>query len=186
MKDPMRITTPLTPETIALLHMGDMVLISGTIYTARDAAHARFIEALDAGDPLPVDINGQIIYYAGPTPAKPGAPIGSCGPTTSGRMDAFTPQLIREAGLAGMIGKGPRSSDVIDAMIEAGCVYFASVGGAAALIAATVQSCDVVAYDDLGPEALRRLEVIDYPCVVAIDARGNNVYREGPLQWRRT
>lgn len=179
-----RITTPLTAQDIAQLHMGDRVLISGTIYTGRDAAHARFIETLDAGSELPVDLQGQIIYYAGPSPAKPGAVIGSCGPTTSGRMDAFTPRLIREAGLAGMIGKGPRSAEVVQAMVDAGCVYFAAVGGAAALIAQSVLDAQVVAYDDLGPEAVRRLEVVDYPCVVAIDAHGNDLYTQGPAQWK--
>lgn len=180
-----RITTPLTAEAISQLHMGQMVLVSGTIYTARDAAHARFVDALSAGQNLPVNLQGQIIYYAGPSPAKPGSVIGSCGPTTSGRMDSFTPTLIHQAGLAGMIGKGPRSQAVIDAMKQAGCVYFAAIGGAAALIAESVQSVEVIAYDDLGPEAVRKLEVIDYPCVVAIDAEGNNIYEQGPMPYKR-
>ena len=178
------ITTPLDAEVVAHLQCGQMVAITGTIYTARDAAHARFIAALDAGEQLPVSLEGQIVYYAGPTPPKPGRVIGSCGPTTSGRMDAFTPRLIHEAGLAGMIGKGPRSQEVVDAMVQAGCVYFAAIGGAAALIAESVQECSVVAYDDLGPEAVRKLEVVDYPCVVAIDAQGNNIYKQGPQRWR--
>ena len=178
------ITTPLDAEVVAHLQCGQMVAITGTIYTARDAAHARFIAALDAGEQLPGSLEGQIVYYAGPTPPKPGRVIGSCGPTTSGRMDAFTPRLIHEAGLAGMIGKGPRSQEVVDAMVQAGCVYFAAIGGAAALIAESVQECSVVAYDDLGPEAVRKLEVVDYPCVVAIDAQGNNIYKQGPQRWR--
>lgn len=184
MQDSLRIQTPLDPDTARGLRCGQMVLISGTIYTARDAAHARFIEALDAGKGLPVDLHGQVIYYAGPTPAKPRQPIGSCGPTTAGRMDAFTPRLIRETGLVGMVGKGPRSPEVIQAMQEAGCVYFAAVGGAAALIAESVQACEIVAYNDLGPEAVRRLEVVDYPCIVAIDTQGNNIYTDGPAHFK--
>ena len=179
-----RITTPLDPEVARSLRCGDMVSISGTIFTGRDAAHARMTAALDAGEELPVDLQGQVIYYAGPTPAKPGHVIGSCGPTTSGRMDAFTPQMIEQAGLAGMVGKGPRSQDVIDAMVEHGVVYFAAVGGAAALIASSVKECEVVAYDDLGPEAIRRLVVEDYPCIVAIDAHGGNLYEDGPARYR--
>lgn len=179
-----RITTPLDPEVARSLRCGDMVSISGTIFTGRDAAHARMTAALDAGEELPVDLQGQVIYYAGPTPAKPGRVIGSCGPTTSGRMDAFTPQMIEQAGLAGMVGKGPRSQDVIDAMVEHGVVYFAAVGGAAALIASSVKECEVVAYDDLGPEAIRRLVVEDYPCIVAIDAHGGNLYEDGPARYR--
>lgn len=179
-----RITTPLDPEVARSLRCGDMVSISGTIFTGRDAAHARMTDALDAGEELPVDLQGQVIYYAGPTPAKPGHVIGSCGPTTSGRMDAFTPQMIEQAGLAGMVGKGPRSQDVIDAMVQHGVVYFAAVGGAAALIASSVKECEVVAYDDLGPEAIRRLVVEDYPCIVAIDAHGGNLYEDGPARYR--
>ena len=179
-----RITTPLDPEVARSLRCGDMVSISGTIFTGRDAAHARMTAALDAGEELPVDLQGQVIYYAGPTPAKPGHVIGSCGPTTSGRMDAFTPQMIEQAGLAGMVGKGPRSQDVIDAMVQHGVVYFAAVGGAAALIASSVKECEVVAYDDLGPEAIRRLVVEDYPCIVAIDAHGGNLYEDGPARYR--
>ncbi len=178
------ITTPLTDEVVESLNCGDMINISGVIYTGRDAAHKIMTEKLDAGEPLPVDFNGQVIYYAGPTPAKPGHVIGSCGPTTSGRMDAYTPQMIEEGGLKGMVGKGPRSKEVVDSMVANKVVYFASIGGAAAVIAASVQECEVVAYDDLGPEAVRRLVVKDYPCVVAIDSRGNNIYETGPAQFR--
>lgn len=178
------ITTPLTPETIADLKCGDMVSISGVIYTGRDAAHKIMCGKLDAGEDLPVDFTDQVIYYAGPTPAKPGRVIGSCGPTTSGRMDAYTPQMIEEAHLKGMVGKGPRSAEVVDSMVENGVVYFASIGGAAAVIAASVKECEVVAYDDLGPEAVRRLVVEDYPCIVAIDATGNNIYVDGPAQFK--
>ena len=180
------VSTPLDPEQVAHLNCGDVVSLSGVVYTARDAAHARFVEALDHGRPLPVDLKGQVVYYAGPTPAPPGRVIGSCGPTTSGRMDRYTPRLIRECGLAGMVGKGPRSLDVVQAMAEAGAVYFAAVGGAAALIAQSVQECQVVAYDDLGPEAVRRLVVDAYPCVVAIDSRGRSIYDEGPAAFRRS
>ena len=179
-----RVTTPLTDEAIEGLRCGDMVSLSGVIYTARDAAHARMAASLDAGEPLPADLKGQVIYYAGPTPAKPGAVIGSCGPTTSGRMDAFTPQLLRQAGLAGMVGKGPRSPEVIDAIVEQHAVYFASIGGAAAVIAASVRECEVIAYEDLGPEAVRRLVVEDYPCIVAVDCHGTSIYEQGPARWR--
>ena len=167
------ITTPLTDEVIADLHVGDMCNITGVIYTGRDAAHKIMTEKLDANEALPVDFTDQVIYYAGPTPAKPGHVIGSCGPTTSGRMDAYTPQMIEEAGLKGMVGKGPRSKEVVDSMVANNVVYFASV-----------KECEVVAYDDLGPEAVRRLVVEDYPCVVAIDAQGNNIYEIGPKQFR--
>lgn len=178
------IATPLTDEVISTLHCGDVVNLSGVIYTGRDAAHKIMTEALDAGETLPVDFHGQVIYYAGPTPAKPGHVIGSCGPTTSGRMDAYTPQMLSETGLKGMVGKGPRSPEVVQSMIENHVVYFASIGGAAAVIAASVQECEVVAYEDLGPEALRRLVVKDYPCIVAIDATGENIYERGPAQYR--
>lgn len=178
-----QITTPLTDETVKSLKCGDMVNISGVIYTGRDAAHKIMVEALEQGEQLPVDWNGQVIYYAGPTPAKPGKVIGSCGPTTSGRMDAYSPTMM-EQGLKGMIGKGPRSKDVVDAMVEHGVVYFAAIGGAAALIADSVKECEVIAYDDLGPEAVRRLRVENYPCIVVIDAEGNNLYEQGVAQYR--
>ena len=155
--------------------MGDLVEISGTIYTARDAAHKRLVEALEAGEPLPLPLQDAIIYYAGPSPARPSKVIGSCGPTTSGRMDAYTPILL-DQGLLGMIGKGPRSQEVIDAMKATGAVYFAAVGGAAALTAQSITEAEVIAYEDLGPEAIRRLTVVNYPCIVAIDSLGTSIY----------
>ncbi len=178
------VRTPLDPAVAAELHCGDIVMLTGELLTMRDAAHMRYVAALESGQEPPVDLRGQVVYYAGPTPARPGHVIGSCGPTTSGRMDAFTPKLLKEAGLAGTIGKGPRSPQVVQAMVDAGAVYFAAIGGAAALIAQTIEACDVVAYDDLGPEAIRRLEVRDYPCVVAIDAQGASIYEHGPRDWR--
>lgn len=180
------ITTPLTDETVRNLRCGDMVSISGVIYTGRDAAHKIMCEKIAKGERLPVDFREQVIYYAGPTPAKPGKVIGSCGPTTSGRMDAYTPTMIEETGLKGMVGKGPRSQEVIDSMVRNGVVYFASIGGAAAVIAASVKECEVVAYDDLGPEAVRRLVVEDYPCIVAIDSTGANIYEIGPARYCST
>jgi fumarate hydratase subunit beta len=178
-----RITTPLTYDQVMDLRVGDQVSISGVIFTARDAAHNRLVETLKAGRPLPVDFKDQIIYYAGPTPAKPGKVIGSCGPTTSSRMDAYTPTLL-EQGLRGMIGKGPRSKEVIDSMKKHGAVYFAAIGGAAALIANSIKSVEIIAYPELGPEAIRRMEVVDYPCIVAINAEGNNLYELGVRQYR--
>lgn len=169
--------TPLTREKTAGLHAGDSVLISGEIYTARDAAHKRMIETLESGGTLPFPIQDQIIYYAGPTPAKPGQVIGSCGPTTSGRMDAYAPKLIR-LGLTGMIGKGLRSDEVAEAIRENGAVYFGAIGGAGALIAKSVTAAEVVAYEDLGTEAVRRLTVKDFPAVVIIDRYGENLYEK--------
>lgn len=174
MAETKHITAPLTDDAVKSLKCGDMVSISGTIYTGRDAAHKIMCEMIDKGEELPVDWDGQIIYYAGPTPAKPGKVIGSCGPTTSGRMDAYSPKMI-EQGLKGMIGKGPRSKEVIDSMVEHNVVYFAAIGGAAALIADSVKECEVIAFDDLGPEAVRRLCVENYPCIVVIDSEGNNL-----------
>jgi len=174
--------TPLTKEKINELQAGDRVLISGTIYTARDAAHKRMVEALENGQKLPFDIRDQIIYYAGPCPARPGQVIGSCGPTTSGRMDAYAPLLIRK-GLTGMIGKGLRSAQVVEAMIECGAVYFGAIGGAGALIAETVTAEEVVAYDDLGTEAVRKLNVEKFPAIVIIDCKGNNLYEIGRKQY---
>ncbi|MDR1262897.1 MAG: FumA C-terminus/TtdB family hydratase beta subunit [Oscillospiraceae bacterium] len=159
------ITLPLTPEIISSLNPGDIVRITGTVYTARDAAHKRVTESLANGEPLPFDLVGQTIYYAGPAPAKPGHVVGPCGPTTSARMDAYTPQLIK-AGLRGMIGKGERSDAVRGAMREYGAIYFGVVGGAAALIARCVKRCALVAYKDLGTEAIRRLDVEDMVAVV--------------------
>ena len=173
---PIRINTPLTHEAVKSLKSGDNVLISGEIYTARDSAHKRMITQLERGEKLPFEIKDKIIYYAGPTPAKPGQVIGSCGPTTSGRMDAFAPTLIR-LGLTGMIGKGERSNEVVDAMKECGAVYFGAIGGAGALIAKSITSAEVIAYDDLGTEAVRRLTVKDFPAVVIIDSEGNNLYQ---------
>lgn len=177
------IILPLTQEKLKDLKCGDRVSISGVIYTARDAAHKNIVEDLKEGNEPPVSLKNQVIYYAGPTPPKPGKVIGSCGPTTSSRMDSFSPLLIKQ-GITGMIGKGPRSQEVIDAMVKEGAVYFAAIGGAAALIADSVKSAEVVAYDDLGPEAIRRLTVEDYPCIVAIDSQGNDLYKLGVEQYR--
>jgi len=178
-----KLTTPLTDEQVKDLKAGDQVSISGVIYTARDAAHKLLTESIQKGEELPVDFNNQIIYYAGPTPAKPGKVIGSCGPTTSGRMDAYSPTMM-EQGLKGMIGKGPRSKEVVESMIANHVVYFAAIGGAAALIADSVKEAEVVAFDELGPEAIRRLVVEDYPCIVAIDSEGNNLYELGVQQYK--
>ena len=183
MEEIKKITTPLTEDVVRSLKCGDMVSISGIIYTGRDAAHKIMTEMLERGEALPVDLRDQIIYYAGPTPAKPGKVIGSCGPTTSGRMDAYSRQMMAQ-GLRGMIGKGPRSPEVVEAMQEYGVVYFAAIGGAAALFADSVKECEVVAFDELGPEAIRRLRVENYPCIVAIDALGNDLYKEGVAQYR--
>ncbi len=179
MSETIKITTPITKDKIKDLKAGDSVLLSGTIYTARDAAHKRMIEALDRGEKLPIEIKDQTIYYAGPAPAKPGRVIGSCGPTTSGRMDAYAPTLIR-LGLTGMIGKGERSDEVVSAMTECGAVYFGAIGGAGALISKCVTSAEVVAYDDLGAEAIRRLTVENFPLTVIIDTKGNNLYKQIP------
>jgi fumarate hydratase subunit beta len=184
MAEPITIKTPLTGAVARKLRAGDSVLISGTIYTARDAAHKRMSEALDRGEALPVDIRDQIIYYVGPSPAKPGQPIGSAGPTTSGRMDAYTPRMLAE-GLRGMIGKGYRSAEVVEAMKKHGAVYLAATGGAAALIARTVKGYEVVAYPDLGTEALAKMTVEDFPAIVVIDSEGRNYYEEGQKQYRR-
>jgi fumarate hydratase subunit beta len=177
-----RLQTPLVSEQIEKLRAGDSVLLSGVVYTARDAAHARLIELLKRGEPLPVDLKGQVIYYVGPTPAKPGQVIGSAGPTTAGRMDSYTPALL-EAGLKGMIGKGQRSQSVIDAIVEHKAVYFAATGGAAALLAKRVVSCEVVAYEDLGCEAIHRLEVRDLPLIVINDCFGGDFYRENQARY---
>lgn len=178
------INAPIDKETAASLRAGENVLLSGTIYTGRDAAHKRLIRLLDEGKPLPFDIAGQVIYYAGPCPAKPGDAIGSCGPTTSYRMDAYAPRLC-DLGLAGMIGKGPRSAQVKDAICRNGAVYFAATGGAGALIAQSVTSARVVAFDDLGTEAIRELTVVDMPLIVAADCAGGDLYESGPAAYRR-
>ena len=172
----MRLTTPLTLETVKNLSAGQKVYITGTIYTARDAAHKRMIEAIKDGKPLPINIKDQVLYYVGPCPAKPGQVIGSCGPTTSGRVDVYTPQLLA-MGLKGMIGKGERSREVIDAMMQYGAVYFAAVGGAGALLSQRVKSAKVAAYPELGPEAIYELYVEDFPAIVAIDCHGNSLFR---------
>ncbi len=174
-----QVTAPLSSEQAGALKAGDRVLLSGRIYTGRDAAHKRLTALLDAGRELPVPLRDQIIYYVGPCPAPPGLPIGSAGPTTSYRMDAYAPRLIAECGLRGMIGKGDRGDNVIAAMKQHGAVYFAATGGAAALIAQTVKSARIVAFEELGPEAVYELEVENFPLVVAIDAEGRNLYRRG-------
>lgn len=178
-----QLTTPLKKDTVKELKAGDQVLISGVIYTGRDAAHKRMIEQLEAGESLPFDVKEAIIYYVGPSPAKPGEVIGSAGPTTSYRMDAYAPKLI-ELGLSGMIGKGDRDQNVINNMKEYGSVYFAAVGGAAALIASAITEAKVIAYEDLGTEAVRRLVVKDFPCVVVIDSRGENLYASEKEKYR--
>ena len=174
---------PFTDEKIKSLKAGDMLYISGTIYTARDAAHKRMCEMLEAGEPMPFDFTGQVVYYAGPCPAKPGQPIGSVGPTTGGRMDAYSPTLI-EKGLRVMIGKGSRSEEVIDALKKHTGVYFAAIGGAAALMAKCVKHAEVIAFDDLGTEAIRRLTVEELPVIVAIDCKGNDMYKTGVGKYR--
>ena len=176
--EPIRLTAPLTREAIAALRAGDSVLLSGVIYTARDAAHGRLCAALKEGQPLPVDLREQTIFYAGPTPPPPGKPTGAIGPTTSVRMDAYTPQLLKYGGNA-LIGKGGRTHEVNKALMEYGAVYFAAIGGCAAYMAACVESCDVVAYEDLGTESIKRLVVRDLPLTVASDCEGGNAYTDG-------
>ena len=170
-----QITTPLTPDVIKGLKCGDMVSITGAIYTARDAAHGRMAQMLERGEEMPFNFDGNIIFYAGPTPTKPGDAIGSVGPTTGGRMDIFAPALIKH-GLVAMIGKGLRSDAVKQAIVNCGGVYFAGVGGVAALMSGCVKHVELVAFEDLGTEAIRRLEVVDLPVVVAIDSGGNDIY----------
>ncbi|GAA0260606.1 Fe-S-containing hydro-lyase [Faecalicatena contorta] len=169
------ITAPITKEVSKSLHAGDYVYITGTIYTARDAAHKRMYEILGEGKSLPIDIENQVIYYMGPSPARKGRPIGSAGPTTASRMDKYAPQLL-DLGLGAMIGKGKRSQEVIDAIIRNDSVYFAAVGGAGALLSKCITSSEVVAYDDLGTEAIRRLTVENFPVIVVIDSEGSNLY----------
>jgi fumarate hydratase subunit beta len=180
----MQITTPLTDQVIEQLHAGDKVSITGVIYVGRDAAHKRLVAALQAGEPLPFDPQGQIIYYMGPAPAKPGDASGSAGPTTSYRMDPYAPRMM-EAGLKGMIGKGNRSRPVREAMQQYKAVYFGAIGGAGALIAKSIKKAEVIAYDDLGAEALRRLEVEDFPAIVVNDIYGGDAYEEGVKQYNR-
>lgn len=169
------IKVPLAEETAASLEAGDYVYLTGTIYTARDAAHKRMYEAMERGEQLPLDMKDNVIYYMGPSPARPGRPIGSAGPTTASRMDKYAPSLL-DLGLKGMIGKGKRSQAVRDAVVRNGAVYFAAVGGAGALLSRSIVSSEVIAYDDLGTEAIRRLEVKDFPVIVVMDSRGNNLY----------
>ena len=173
----MRITTPLDDASVEQLRSGDWVTIGGVIYVARDAAHKRMVEALDEGESLPFDPRGQVIYYMGPTPARPGRPIGSAGPTTSYRMDRYTPPLL-DAGLKGVIGKGSRSHEVREAMRRNKAVYFATIGGAGALIARSIKSAEIIAYADLGPEALRRLDTEDFPAIVIYDIHGGDAYED--------
>lgn len=179
-----KITAPITKDVAKTLKVGDSVLISGVIYTARDAAHERMTREKAQGIDYPIDLTNQVIYYAGPCPAKPGEVIGSCGPTTAGRMDAYTPEIL-DAGLGAMIGKGVRSQAVVDAIVRNGCVYLGAIGGAGALIAECIKKADVVAYDDLGTEAIRRLEVVDFPAVVLMDCEGNDLYEMGQQEFRK-
>ena len=178
------IQLPLTEELAKTLHAGDTVYLSGTIYTSRDAGHKRMCEALARGEKIPFDPTDATIYYVGPTPAKPGQVIGSAGPTTSGRMDKYTPTMI-EQGMRGMIGKGLRSQEVIDACAKHGAVYFVAVGGAAAVITQSIKSETMIAYEDLGPEAIRRYEVKDFPAIVCIDSEGNDFYKVGIAKYKK-
>lgn len=179
-----RLTTPLTDDAVAGVKAGDEVAITGILYTARDAAHNRMIQSLQAGEKLPFDIKGQIIYYVGPTPPRPGQVIGSAGPTTSARMDPLTPPLL-EAGLKGIIGKGGRSVAVREALQKYKAVYFAAVGGAGALLAGHIGKAEIVAYEDLGTEAIRMLHVEEFPAVVVNDIYGNDLLEQGKAEWRR-
>ena len=178
-----KVMLPLTDEVLKDLKTGDNLLLTGVIYAARDAVHKRMIEALDQGKPLPFDIKGATIYYMGPTPTRPGRVIGSAGPTTSGRMDAYAPRLIAE-GLNGMIGKGSRSSSVKEAMVKYKAVYLGAIGGAGALISRSIRKAEVIAYEELGAEALRRLEVADFPVTVVNDIYGGDLYEEGKAKYQ--
>lgn len=184
MAEQIKLTTPVTDEDIVKLKIGDSVLLNGKILTGRDAAHKRLFDLASKGEPLPVDIKGQIIYYVGPAPAKPGYVIGPAGPTTSYRMDPYAP-LLMELGMKGMIGKGVRSKEVKEAMKKFKAVYFSATGGAAALIAKNIKSMKIVAYEDLGPEAIRELEVENFPVIVAVDAHGGDLYEEGVKKYKR-
>lgn len=178
------ITAPFNRETAATLKAGDYVYISGTVYTARDAAHKRMQEALETGETLPLELFGNVIYYMGPSPAREGRPIGSAGPTTASRMDKYAPKLL-DLGLTGMIGKGKRSQAVRDAIVRNQSVYFAAVGGAGALLSKAITKSEVIAYDDLGTEAIRKLEVVNFPVIVVIDAQGNNLYETAIKQYQK-
>ena len=178
------ITAPITKETAKTLHAGDYVYITGTIYTARDAAHKRMQETLQRGEALPLEMKENVIYYMGPSPAREGCPIGSAGPTTASRMDKYAPELL-DLGLGAMIGKGKRSQAVKDAIVRNGSVYFAAVGGAGALLSKCILSSEVIAYEDLGTEAIRKLQVKDFPVIVVIDSEGNNLYETAILDYKR-
>jgi len=185
MEEVIRIRTPLTDDVVGKLKIGDKVLLNGIIYTGRDAAHKRLVDWLNQGKELPIDLKGQVIYYVGPTPPKPGYAIGSAGPTSSYRMDPYAPILMAK-GLGGMIGKGFRGREVIEAMKKYRAVYFAATGGAGALISKRIKKSEVVAYEDLGTEAIRRLEVEDFPVIVVNDIYGNDLYEEGKKKYRKT
>lgn len=182
MSNKIELTTPLSNEDVEKLNIGDKVYLNGTIYTGRDAAHKRLVDLVSEGKELPFDVKGQVIYYVGPAPAKPGKPIGSAGPTTSYRMDAYAPTLM-ELGMKGMIGKGNRAPEVVEAMKKHKAVYLGATGGAGALIAKSIKKAEIVAYEDLGPEAIRKLEVEDFPVVVINDTRGNDLYVEGAKKY---
>ena len=177
-------TVPFGEKETSGLKSGDYVYLTGTIYTARDAAHKRMQEALDAGESLPIEMQGNVIYYMGPSPAREGRPIGSAGPTTASRMDKYAPKLL-DLGLGAMIGKGKRSQAVVDAIVRNGSVYFAAIGGAGALLSQRIKKSEVVAYDDLGTEAIRKLEVEDFPVVVVIDSQGNNLYETAIKEYQK-
>ena len=181
----MEIKLPLTKEKAAALKCGDAILLTGTVYTMRDATHKRLAEQIQSGEKPPFELEGAVVYYMGPSPAKPGQVIGAAGPTTSGRMDAYTPELLRR-GLRGMIGKGARSAEVVEAMKENGAVYFGAIGGAGALLASKIKQSEVAAYEDLGAEAIYRLEVEAFPVTVIIDSEGNNLYEKGREEYRST
>ena len=184
MSEAIRLKTPLSDADVEKLKAGDKVLLNGVIYTGRDAAHKRLYDLLMEGKPLPIDVKGQVIYYVGPAPAKPGQVIGSAGPPTSGRMDAYSPKLI-EIGLKGMIGKGMRKKEVVEAMKKYKAVYFAATGGAGALLAKAIKKAQVVAYEELGPEAINRLEVENFPVIVVNDTKGTDLYEEGMRKYAR-
>ena len=184
MSQEIHLRTPLQDDDLKKLKIGDKVLITGIIYTARDAAHKRLVDLIEAKKELPFDIKGQIIYFVGPAPAKPGMPIGSAGPTTSYRMDSYSPILL-DAGLKGMIGKGPRSKEVIDSMINNKAVYLAAIGGAAVVMAQSIKAAKIIAYEDLGTEAIRELKVENLPCIVANDVYGNDLFDEGVRKYKK-
>ncbi|MCD4651346.1 MAG: Fe-S-containing hydro-lyase [Candidatus Cloacimonetes bacterium] len=178
------LNTPITTEELMKLEIGDKVLITGTIYTARDAAHKRLVALLAEGKELPFNPKGAVIYYVGPAPAPPGKAIGSAGPTTSYRMDPYAPALM-DAGLKAMIGKGPRGKSVVESMVKNKAVYLAAIGGAAVVVASAIKKAEVIAYEDLGPEAVRKLEVVKFPCILANDIHGNDIFQEGVKQYKK-